>query len=129
MIEIIAKSTVIGFGIFIIGCGLLMLFAPKKANDYLRKFGSTNFINYAELLIRMLIGIALILVSDISKSPFIVDIFGWFMLITALILCCVPRQIHHNFSLKAADTLKPLYFQIISPFSFLFGAIVIYAVL
>ena len=129
MIEIIAKITVIGFGIFIICCGFLMLFAPKKANDYLRKFGSTNFINYTELLIRMLIGIAIILVADVSKNPFIFNIFGWFMVVTALILCCVPRRIHHSFSVNAAETLKPLYFQLISPFSFLFGAMVIYAVL
>lgn len=127
MLLFFAKWTVVAFGIFIIGCGFLMLFAPKQANDYLRKFGSTNFINYAELLIRMLIGIALILASDVSKNLYIFNIFGWFLLITALILCCVPRQIHHNFSLKAAETLNPVYFQLISPFSFLFGAIIIYS--
>jgi uncharacterized protein YjeT (DUF2065 family) len=126
---IIAKFTVIAFGLFIILCGLLMLFAPKRANDYLRKFGSTNFINYAELVIRILIGIAMIFASDISKFPDIFRIFGWFMVITGLILCCVPRRIHHNFSLNAAETLNPFYFQMISPFSFLFGAVIIYSFL
>jgi uncharacterized membrane protein YfcA len=126
---IIAKSIVIAFGIFIIFCGLLMLFAPKKANDYLRKFGSTNFINYAELTIRTIIGIAIIYASDNSKFPDIFKIFGWFMVITAIILCCVPRRIHHNFSLNAAETLKPFYFQLISPFSFLFGAAIVYSFL
>jgi uncharacterized membrane protein YfcA len=126
---IIAKFTVIAFGIFIIFCGFLMLFAPKKANDYLRKFGSTNFINYAELFIRIIIGIAIIYASDISKFPNIFRIFGWFLVITAIILCCIPRRIHHKFSLQAAETLKPFYFQLISPFSFLFGAVIIYSFL
>jgi uncharacterized membrane protein YfcA len=126
---LIARFTVIAFGVFIIFCGFLMLFAPKKANDYLRKFGSTNFINYAELFIRIIIGIAIIYASDISKFPDIFKIFGWFLVVTALILCCVPRRIHHQFSLNAAETLKPFYFQLISPFSFLFGAVIIYSFL
>jgi hypothetical protein len=126
---IIAKLIVIAFGIFIFLCGFLMLFAPKKANDYLIKFGSTNFINYTELAIRTIIGIALIIAADISKFPDIFKIAGWFMVITALILCCVPRQIHHNFSVKAAEILKPFYFQIISPFSFLFGVLIIFCFL
>jgi uncharacterized membrane protein YfcA len=126
---IIAKFTVIAFGFFIILCGFLMLFAPKKANDYLRKFGSTNFINYAELLIRAIIGVAIILASGVSKFPNIFRIFGWFLVITAIILCCIPRRIHHKFSLQAAETLKLFYFQLISPFSFLFGAVIIYSFL
>jgi uncharacterized membrane protein YfcA len=126
---IFAKFTVIAFGLFIIFCGFLMLFAPQKANDYLRKFGSTNFINYTELFIRILIGVAIIYASDISKFPDIFKIFGWFMVISGIILCCVPRRIHHNFSVQAAETLKPFYFQLISPFSFLFGAAIVYSFL
>jgi uncharacterized membrane protein YfcA len=126
---IVAKFIAITFGFFIIFCGFLMLFAPQKANDYLRKFGSTNFINYAELIIRAIIGVAIILASDISKFPNIFRIFGWFMVITAIILCCVPRRIHHKFSLQAAETLKPFYFQLISPFSFLFGGVIVYSFL
>jgi len=41
----------------------------------------------------------------------------------------VPRQIHHNFSTKAANILKPFYFQLISPFSFAIGVLIIYSVI
>jgi len=129
MLIVIAKWIAVSFGIFIILCGFLMLFAPKKANEYLRKFGSTNFINYTELFIRIIIGVAIILASDVSKIPDICRIFGWFLVVTALILCCVPRRIHHQFSLNAAETLKPFYFRLISPFSFLFGGFIIYSFL
>lgn len=128
MIEIISKWIVIGFGIFFIVAGSLMLFEPKRARKILRKAGSTNFINYAEITIRMIPAAALILYADLSKFPEIYTIFGWFMLITSLILYMVPRHLHHNFSNKAADILKPLYFQLISPFSFLMGGFIIYSV-
>ena len=127
MIITVAKWIVILFGIFIILAGFLMLFAPKKARQTLRKAGSTNFINYAEITIRMIPAIALILYSDFSKFPEFFKILGWFMLITSLILYIVPRKMHHNYSLKSADILKPIYFQLISPLSFLFGYLLIYS--
>ena len=128
MVTTIAKWTVIAFGIFFIGVGLFMLLSPNKARDILRKAGSTNFINYAEITIRMIPAAALILSADISKYPEILKIFGWFMLCTSLVLYFVPRQIHHRFSLKAANILKPIYFQVISPFAFVIGGAIIYSV-
>jgi uncharacterized membrane protein YfcA len=124
----IAKWTVILFGVFIIFAGFLMLFAPAKARETLRKAGSTNFINYAEITIRMIPAIGLILYSDYSKYPDIFKIFGWFMLGTSLVLYFVPRKLHHSYSLKSADILKPLYFRLLSPFAFIFGSAIIYSV-
>lgn len=125
---IIAKYTIILFGLFFIFIGFLMLFSPNKARATLRKAGSTNFINYVEITIRMIPATALIIYADLSKFPEVFKVFGWFMLITSLVLYFVPKQLHHNFSNKAADILKPLYFQFIAPFSFIIGAIIIYSV-
>lgn len=128
MLTTIAKWTIVAFGIFFIGVGLMMLFSPQIARAILRKAGSTNFINYSEITIRMIPAAALILSADISKYPEVFKIVGWFMLCTSLVLYFVPRQIHHRFSLKAANILKPVYFQLISPFAFGIGAAIIYSV-
>ncbi|SDZ26027.1 hypothetical protein SAMN05444412_108174 [Rhodonellum ikkaensis] len=129
MINIFAHWTTIVFGLFFIGVGFLMLIEPKKANEILRKAGSTNFINYAEITFRIIPALGLILSADNSKYPDIFKIFGWFMLCTSLVLYFVPRQLHHKFSLKAADILKPLYFQLISPFAFIIGTLLIYSII
>jgi hypothetical protein len=105
-----------------------MFFNPRKARYILRKFASTNFINYTEITLRMSIGIALILYSNFCKFPETFKILGWFMLITALILYCIPRKLHHKFSIKSADIIKPIYFKFISPFAFLFGGFILYNV-
>ena len=52
---------VIFFGAFIIFIGFVMLFRPTKAREILRKAGSTNFINYAEITIRLIPAIALVI--------------------------------------------------------------------
>lgn len=128
MIEVIAKWTTMLFGVFFIGVGFLMLFKPEKARAILRKAGSTNFINYAEITIRLIPAMGLIFSAEYSKFPEIFKIAGWFMLCTSLVLYFVPRHLHHNFSLKAADILKPIYFQLISPISVLIGILLIYCV-
>ncbi len=128
MIDIFAKWIIILFGLFFICVGFLMLIRPDKASRILRKAGSTNFINYAEITIRIIPAVGLILSADNSKFPEIFKILGWFMLCTSLVLYFVPRQLHHNFSLKAAEILKPLYFQLISPFAILFGGLILYNV-
>ncbi len=126
MITEIAKWVVILFGIFIIFIGFVMLINPTRARNTLRKAGSTNFINYTEITLRLIPAMALILCSELSKFPLAFKIFGWIMLITSLILYVVPRKVHHKFSMKSADILKPFYFQLISPFAFLFGGLILY---
>lgn len=129
VIDIFAKWTMVFFGLFFICVGFLMLIKPKMANDILRKAGSTNFINYAEITIRIIPAVGLILSADNSKFPEAFKVFGWFMLLTSLVLYFVPPQLHHSFSVKAADILKPLYFQLISPFAILIGVFLIYNVM
>ena len=125
----LAKGTVILFGIFLILAGGLMLVAPKKAVWILSKAGSTNLINYAEITIRMIPAAGLVLCSPLSKYPVFFNMLGWFMIVTSIILYFVPRQFHHNYSLTFARLIKPLYFQLISPFSMLFGATLIFGVI
>ncbi len=122
----IAKWVVIFFGLFIMLIGCIMLVKPKLARATLRKAGSTKVINYTEITIRLIPATALILHADYAKYPEVFKIFGWIMLITSFILYMVPRKLHHMFATKSADILKPLYFQLISVFAFLFGALIIY---
>lgn len=129
MMTTLTKWIIVLFGMFIIFVGFLMLFAPKKARKTLRKAGSTNFINYAEITIRIIPAVALILYADFSKFPLAFKLFGWIMLVTSCVLYFVPRKLHHNFSMKSADILKPIYFQLIAPFAFLFGGWIIFNVL
>lgn len=129
MLTEISKFIIIAFGLFFIGCGGLMLLNPVKARAILRNAGSTNFINYAEITLRMVPASALIIYADLSEYPKLFKVFGWFMLVTSLILYFVPRKLHHDFSNKCADRLKPLYFRLIAPFSILIGIFIITAVI
>lgn len=105
-----------------------MFFAPEKARKILRKAGSTNFINYAEITLRIFPATALIVYADYSKLPLPFTVFGGFMLATSIVLYFIPRTLHHKYSLKCADFLKPIYFKMIAPFSVAIGCGIIYCV-
>ena len=126
---VITKYVVILFGIFLIGVGVLMLLNPSKARAYLKRAGSTDFINYTEITIRMIPAAGLILYSEFSIFPEIFKYFGWFMIVTSLVLYFVPRRIHHRYALKCAEILTPQLIRVTSPFSMLFGFGIIYSVL
>lgn len=129
MLEILAKFTIIGFGIFFTFTGLLMLFQPQKVRSILQKAGSTTFIHYTELAIRIIPGLAFLVYAESSKFSIAFQIIGWFILISSLILMIIPRKLHHKFSTSSADILKPFYFQLISPLSILIGILIIYSVI
>jgi hypothetical protein len=90
---------------------------------------STNIINYAEITLRIIPAIGLIIYSDYSKYPAAFKVYGWLMVATSVVLYFVPRKWHQAYSLKSADILKPLYFLLLSPIAFLVGAALIYCVL
>ena len=125
----IAKVIIILFGLFIISIGVLMLSSPQRARDILKKAGSTPFINYAEITFRIFPAISLIIYSELSVFPVAFRILGWFMLATSIVLYFVPRRQHHNYSLRSAEILQPVYIRLLSPVSILFGSLLIYGVI
>ena len=124
-----AKYIIILFGIFFFFAGIVMLFKPSRFRQWVRMAGSTNFINYAEITLRLIPAAAMFYYAEETKFPVVFKIFGGFMMITSLVLYFVPRRHHHQLSVKFASVLKPLYFQLISPLAFLIGMLLIYAVI
>ena len=123
----IAKYMVLFFGLFLIFSSFILFFKPQKAKEIIGKAGSTYFINYMELGIRLLIGIAFVMASKIAIYQFQFKIVGCFLIVSALFLMCVPIKKHNQFSRNAAAKLKPLYLKICAPFSLFFGVLLLLA--
>lgn len=87
---ILAKWTIIFFGIFLIGVGFLMVLAPINTRKIIKKAASTNLIHYTEISIRLLPAIAMIVYADMSDFPIAFKIFGGIMVVTSIVLYFVP---------------------------------------
>ena len=126
--ELISKSIVFAFGLFLIYSGFLMLFNPERARAIIGKAGSTIVINYGELIIRLLLGISFVISAKSNAYELYFRVFGYFLIISAVILMLTPIKTHHKFSTKAAETLRPIYLRICAPFSRAFGILILMAI-
>ncbi|MES2863929.1 MAG: hypothetical protein V4666_07405 [Bacteroidota bacterium] len=123
----VALAIIVFFGVFLIFCGFIMFFYPEKAKQIISKAGSTFMINYAELGIRLIVGLAFVFVE--TKFENVYNYFGYFLIVSALLLMILPIKKHNQFSKNASNYLKPIYLKILSPLSIAFGILVIYGII
>ncbi|WP_320815542.1 hypothetical protein [Flavobacterium sp.] len=128
VIQIIAKCIIVLFGLFLVYAGFLMFFKPERVREIIGKAGSTYFINYTELGIRLIIGIAFLISSLFSIYELQFKVIGYFLMTSALLLMLVPIKTHNNFAKNAAAKLKPIYLKICAPFSIFLGTLLLIAI-
>ena len=118
---LIAKFIVALSGFWLIAVSVFMIYRPGAALNALWKMASTNLINYTEITLRMMVGIAFIFVARELRLSFIFNFVGWFLAISAGVLYAVPRQWHHNYARYWARKLTPFYVRALAPFSIAAG--------
>lgn len=105
----------------------MMYFKPENVRAIIAKAGSTYFVNYFELCIRLIVGISFVNVKSNYETYYCV--FGYFLIVSALVLMVVPIGIHNRFSVKAAQFLNPMYLKIAAPIALMAGVFIIYTLL
>lgn len=124
----VAQWVVILSGVWLIAVSGLMLARPCIALRCLGNMASTNFINYAELSLRLSAGIAFVLYAELSRFPDAMRIIGWFLVVSSAVLFVVPRKWHAAYSIYWSTRLSALLVRIFAPFSLVLGLFQIYAV-
>ncbi len=123
--ELFSRFVIIVFGIWLLWVSGAMVTRPSFAIACLRKFASTNLINYTEISLRFIVGAAFFSYAPHSNYMTAYQIIGIFLAVTAGVLMLIPRRWHHNYALWWADKLT--YNQVVfcAPFSFVTGVLVI----
>ncbi|MDB2438472.1 hypothetical protein N9W89_07125 [Hellea sp.] len=127
--EILYRTIVCLFGIWLIAVSIIILLYPQKALSALRKFASTNLINYSELILRFIVGLGLFGHAPNTVFEMEFKIAGGFLAMTAIILILIPRRWHHNYALWWADRLKSWQIRLCAPFSIVLGQVLIFLAL
>ena len=118
---IAAKMIVALCGLWLVFVAWLMVYRPYEALNYLSKMASTHLINYSELGLRLLAGIAFIIAAPATRAYLFFHYFGWFLVVSALVLMLVPRKWHQNYALYWARKLTPFMVRALGPFSLIAG--------
>src|SRR5690606_4857556 len=93
----VAAAVVVAFGLILIAFTGVAFAKPKIAERFLMSFASSARTHYVEQVFRLLIGVALVVLSPAMWQPNLFWIVGWAIVVSSAVLLCVPWQWHHRF--------------------------------
>lgn len=128
MISIVAQGTAVTLGLWMIGLGVFMAVAPRRALAALAAMGGTPRVHFGEMAIRILAGAALMLVSGASRFPQALWLIGAFLIVSAVVLMLLPRCWHSAYSRWWAARIPVRAVRVVAPTSVLIGAALIWTV-
>lgn len=116
-----AQALAILAGVWLIGLGVWMAVRPRSALSALAAMGGSPRVHFGEMIIRIIVGAALIGAAASSRAPLILSILGGFLIVSAAVLMGLPRRWHHAYSIWWAARIPVLAVRFIGPFSVLGG--------
>ena len=115
------------FGLFLITFTGVVFAKPAIAERFLAAFASSARTHYAEQVLRLLIGAALVVLSPAMWQSNMFLLVGWAIVISSVALMCAPWQWHHRFG----ERVRPIFMRHLRLYAvgaFAFGALLLYGV-
>src|SRR5687767_7051421 len=100
IVNLLSGVVVVGFCLFLIGLAAVIATTPSAAERFLRSFASSVLAHYTEQGLRLLVGAAMVNFADSMRYSEVFKLFGWLVVVTAVVLLLIPWQWHHRFSTR-----------------------------
>ena len=97
----IALSLISVGGAFLIALGLAALIRPRLAQRFFLGFAATPSKHYAELLVRVMIGAALVFAAPRLVASTVFTVAGWVLLATTIVMLAMPWRLPRDFVQRA----------------------------
>jgi hypothetical protein len=98
MNETFALMVVVLTATYFLSLGVLALARPEIVKVFLRAHAGSRSAHFAELAIRILVGIAFLASSARLMLPALFDWFGWTLIATSILLLVLPWHLHRRFA-------------------------------
>lgn len=121
-------AVIIIFGALTLVAGLIIIANPEILFGFLNKHIKKIGLHIAAVVVRLILGVLLIVQSDVSRFPLIIEIIGWISIVAAMTFMVIGRSNFKRLMSRALSVTKP-YSRIGGIFAALFGAFLIYAFL
>lgn len=95
-------------GALIVLAGLMLVADPEIILGYLRRNMDQPAIHILAVAVRLVLGTLLILQSDLSKYPLVIELLGWLSIVAGLSLALMGRQRFLRFMSWALRRSRPL---------------------
>ena len=101
MLLVVARAIVVAVAIYFLVLGTIALVRPTNARAFLLGFANTSLKHYAELVARLIVGGAMLLVARDSAYPTALAAFGWLLVVSTAVMALIPWHLHHRFAQSA----------------------------
>jgi hypothetical protein len=101
MLELAAFSITWLVALYFIVLGTAGIIAPSVAKRFLHEFAGSATAHYTELLIRLMVGAALLIQAPKMLYAEVVSVFGWLLIATSAILLLFPWRWHQRFAARS----------------------------
>ncbi|RNC80453.1 MAG: hypothetical protein ED559_01170 [Phycisphaera sp.] len=93
----LAYSIVLASAFFLIALAVLIFVRPTQAEKFLSLFAGSARAHFTEQFLRLVAGIGFVVYAPESAWPIIFAVFGWLLIVSALMLIVLPWKLHHHF--------------------------------
>jgi hypothetical protein len=119
---------VVGFSTFAVLIGCVILVNPAAVYDLLRRYKGSVGLYAVAIIVRIVLGIALLVVAPLSKFPLVLQAVGWLAIVAAVVFLAMGRP-RFNKIIEWALDLSLHLGRLSGLFALLFGVFLVYAVL
>ncbi|MDX1403487.1 MAG: hypothetical protein R3192_03065 [Woeseiaceae bacterium] len=125
MLEEISQLTVIVFGIAVFAGAVLGLVLPAKLMHIVYTTATRSWGIYLAVVLRLLLGAALIVASPASRFSLFFETLGWIAIIAAIGIMLMGRARMRQFVLWFKD-MRPAWIRALLIFGIALGALLVY---
>ncbi len=98
MLLVAARTIVAAVAIYFLMLGVIALVRPANARGFLLGFANTSLKHCAELVARLIVGVAMLVFARDSAYPTTLAAFGWILVVSTAIMAVIPWRLHHRFA-------------------------------
>jgi hypothetical protein len=117
---------IIFFGVLFFVFGIISMIKPAVILGFIEPNTDKAWIYFSAIIVRLLLGLLLIQVADVSRFPLVTAILGWLLLAAALFILLLGRPRFKRLIDRMMELFKP-YFRLAGVFAAAFGAFLVYA--
>ncbi len=93
---------------------LACLFRPERARQGLASMGSNWRWQLGEHIPRAIVGMAMVLRAPLTKAPQLLEIGGWFIVATSILILLVPMRWHNRYAVWWAERIPLLAYRLLA---------------
>ncbi len=120
------SDVVIIFGALLLLVGVVIIINPEIVFRFLKRYLEKLELQILAIVARLVLGALLIYLAGVSRFPLVIEVMGWLLIIAAIILTAIGRNLFKRLMSWAVSFQKP-YGRIGGFIAACFGGFLVYA--